>query len=102
MNTTLFLACFAFPVSLLIALSLLLSWIAYLREESIKKEWTKKIRKRTLEEVEEEFNKKNQVITEQRIRILYLENILKIKKPNSKPLIKHIDNIININDYRKK
>jgi hypothetical protein len=95
MNTNFFLACFAFPFSLLLA------WIAYLRVESIKKEWTKKI-KGTLEQVEEEFNKKNQVITQQRIRILYLENILKITKPNSKPLIKNIDNVININDYRKK
>ena len=102
MNTNFFLAYFAFPFGLLIAFILFLAWITNLIKESIKKEWTKKIRERTLEEVEEEFNKKNQVITEQRIRILYLENILKIKKPNSKPVIKYINNVININDYRNR
>jgi hypothetical protein len=100
MNTNFFLNFIVFPFGL-IAFILFLVWImAYLSKESIKKEWTKKIRERTLEQVEEEFNKKNQVITQQRIRILYLENILKIKKP--KPVIKlqNINNIINLNDYR--
>jgi len=64
MYTILFLACFAFPVSLLLA------WIFYLRDEAIKKESMKKIKERILEEVKEEFNKKNQVITQQKIRIL--------------------------------
>jgi hypothetical protein len=86
MNTSLFLVYFAFPFSLLLA------WIFYLRDESIKKESMSEIIKKSLmEEIEslnKELDKKNQLITQ-------------IKKPNLRPVIKHINNVINMNDYRK-
>jgi hypothetical protein len=101
MYIMLFLACFAFLISLLLA------WIFYLMEKKDEQ----------IKEIEEELIKKNQLIKEldkknqltqikeaDRAKLSYRTFITldEITKPNSKPLIKNIDNIININDYRKK